>query len=43
MAARSKPTVGASERTVVITRMFDAPRELVFKAWTQISRMRTAA
>lgn len=24
----------ASEREVVITRIFDAPRELVFKAWT---------
>src|SRR5262249_17479359 len=23
-----------TERTVVITRIFDAPRELVFKAWT---------
>lgn len=24
----------ATEQTLVITRMFDAPRELVFKAWT---------
>ncbi len=27
-------STAASEREVVITRIFDAPRELVFKAWT---------
>lgn len=38
MAASSERTsAGASamEREVVITRVFDAPRELVFKAWTE--------
>jgi uncharacterized protein YndB with AHSA1/START domain len=39
MAARSKPTVRASARTVVITRVFDAPRELVFKAWTDAGQL----
>ena len=28
------PTPASSEREIVITRIFDAPRELVFKAWT---------
>jgi uncharacterized protein YndB with AHSA1/START domain len=32
MGAGSSPA--ASEREVVISRIFDAPRELVFKAWT---------
>lgn len=32
-AASSEPT-NYGEREVVITRMFDAPRALVFKAWT---------
>jgi uncharacterized protein YndB with AHSA1/START domain len=32
MAAESR--VAAPERTLVVTRFFDAPRELVFKAWT---------
>ena len=27
-------SVIAPERTIVVTRVFDAPRELVFKAWT---------
>jgi uncharacterized protein YndB with AHSA1/START domain len=27
-------SVTAPERTIVVTRVFDAPRELVFKAWT---------
>ena len=33
MEARSN-LANSSEREVVITRIFDAPRELVFKAWT---------
>lgn len=28
------PAGDAADRTLVITRVFDAPRELVFKAWT---------
>ena len=35
MAARSNPAAGeAVERKVTITRVFDAPRALVFKMWT---------
>src|ERR1700739_5045499 len=34
MAARSSTTAEFAEREVIITRIFDAPRELVFKAWT---------
>jgi uncharacterized protein YndB with AHSA1/START domain len=42
MAASSEATsTGANpmEREVVITRVFDAPRELVFKAWTEPERL----
>ena len=35
MDAKSKPGVLPNERKVVITRVFDAPRSLVFQAWTQ--------
>ncbi len=34
MAARSSTATQSAERELVITRIFDAPRELVFKAWT---------
>jgi len=34
MAAGSKTFTEPAERTLIITRIFDAPRELVFKAWT---------
>jgi uncharacterized protein YndB with AHSA1/START domain len=34
MAARSNAAVESAERELVITRVFDAPRSLVFKAWT---------
>jgi uncharacterized protein YndB with AHSA1/START domain len=30
----AQPDSGASERELVITRVFDAPRELVFQVWT---------
>jgi uncharacterized protein YndB with AHSA1/START domain len=33
MTSREEATA-ASDRTIVVTRVFDAPRELVFKAWT---------
>lgn len=33
MAEKSSPTAPAVDREVFITRVFDAPRELVFKAW----------
>src|SRR5713226_3337591 len=34
MAASTTSAAQADARTVVITRVFDAPRELVWKAWT---------
>lgn len=34
MAANSDATATSRERELVITRVLDAPRELVFKAWT---------
>jgi len=39
-AANLSPAAGAStaERELVITRIFDAPRELVFTAWTEPDR-----
>jgi uncharacterized protein YndB with AHSA1/START domain len=35
MPTENRIAAEASERTLVITRIFDAPRSLVFKAWTQ--------
>jgi uncharacterized protein YndB with AHSA1/START domain len=37
VAARNSPIVEPVERELVITRIFDAPRELVFNAWTDPS------
>jgi uncharacterized protein YndB with AHSA1/START domain len=34
MDARNSPRTGQDARTIVTTRVFDAPRELVFEAWT---------
>src|SRR5450631_188479 len=34
MNATTKDAADTSDREIVITRVFDAPRELVFKAWT---------
>jgi uncharacterized protein YndB with AHSA1/START domain len=39
MAATTSPATQPNERTVVITRVFDAPRELVWKAWTDPKHM----
>ena len=39
MAVRNSPGAAANERTVVITRVFDAPCELVFKAWTEAAHL----
>src|SRR5579859_3756698 len=33
--AASNATAGAADRELVFTRLFDAPRELVFEAWTE--------
>jgi len=34
MSARNKPVAEADDRVLTITRVFDAPRELVFKVWS---------
>jgi len=39
VAERNSSGAAANERTVVITRVFDAPRELVFKAWTDAKHL----
>jgi uncharacterized protein YndB with AHSA1/START domain len=36
----NSPTGQAAERELIITRVFDAPRELVWKAWTEPERLR---
>jgi len=35
MAARSNAATESAERVLVIERVFDAPRDLVFRAWTE--------
>ena len=35
MAARTSLATESAERVLVISRIFDAPRQLVFKAWTE--------
>jgi len=35
MANNDEPNTEPQEQELVITRVFDAPRELVFKAWTE--------
>jgi uncharacterized protein YndB with AHSA1/START domain len=40
MAKSSTPGAKTKTRDLVITRIFDAPRELVFKAWTEPERMK---
>jgi uncharacterized protein YndB with AHSA1/START domain len=39
MGARNSVGAEPAERMLVITRIFDAPRELVFKAWTDPKHM----
>jgi uncharacterized protein YndB with AHSA1/START domain len=39
MAAKPDAATQADERVLVITRVFDAPRQLVFKAWTEPEHM----
>lgn len=38
MVARNSSKIEPSQRELVITRIFDAPRELVWKAWTDRER-----
>ncbi len=40
MPERNSDTVRAEARELVITRVFDAPRDLVWKAWTEPERMK---
>ena len=40
MDAENSPGAEPAEREFVITRVFDAPRELVFKAWTETERLK---
>ena len=40
MAERNSDTLTANERELVITRVFDAPRDLVWKAWTEPERIK---
>ena len=40
MAEKNSDTLTASDRELVITRVFDAPRELVWKAWTEPERIK---
>jgi uncharacterized protein YndB with AHSA1/START domain len=39
MTATNSPTATASDRELVITRVFAAPREVVFAAWTNAERL----
>jgi uncharacterized protein YndB with AHSA1/START domain len=39
MMTKNDPKMETLERGLVITRIFDAPRELVFKAWTEPERV----
>jgi uncharacterized protein YndB with AHSA1/START domain len=39
MAASGNPVMETADRVLVITRIFDAPRELVFKAWTDADHL----
>jgi len=39
MIERNSPPTKSGERELIITRIFDAPRELVWKAWTDPERL----
>ena len=39
MATANSPTDETADREIVITRVFDAPRELVWRAWTEPDRL----
>jgi uncharacterized protein YndB with AHSA1/START domain len=39
VAERNSSGATPNERTIVITRVFDAPRDLVFKAWTDAAHL----
>ena len=39
MTAKNNPVSETTQQELVITRIFDAPRELVWKAWTEPEHM----
>lgn len=39
MGARSDPAAESADREILVTRVFDAPRALVFKAWTDAKQL----
>jgi uncharacterized protein YndB with AHSA1/START domain len=39
MTALNSSTATASDRELVIQRIFDAPRETVFEAWTKVEHV----
>jgi uncharacterized protein YndB with AHSA1/START domain len=40
MTVPNRPSEGPAEQDLVITRIFDAPRDLVWKAWTEPERVK---
>jgi uncharacterized protein YndB with AHSA1/START domain len=40
MAEKNNPSSSTTDRELLITRVFDAPRSLVFKAWTEPERIK---
>jgi uncharacterized protein YndB with AHSA1/START domain len=40
MATTHEPVTKPAERELVITRVFDAPRDLVWKAWTDAEQVK---
>ena len=39
MAAEKNSVVKSSDRELLITRIFDAPRALVYQAWTEVEHL----
>ena len=40
MAEKNNPSLQTTDRELLLTRVFDAPRSLVFKAWTEPERIK---
>jgi uncharacterized protein YndB with AHSA1/START domain len=40
MAEKTQVTTNLDERTLLVERVYDAPRDLVFKAWTEPERLK---
>jgi uncharacterized protein YndB with AHSA1/START domain len=39
MAAKNSAAASPADRVLIITRVFDAPRDLVWRAFTELERM----